>query len=179
MNFYEKPLQELNDKEWEQICMKCGKCCMVKYYDKGITYFSNQMCRFFDIKKGLCSCYKSRFKMAKNDCKKVSIELLEKELYLLPPSCAYRSLYEGRGLPEYHPLLSGCQNSVEKAGKTVKNLPVFSENAQNDAVMDLLNTAHRLHWSEVKLMQKIAEIKDKYKLQLLEAYPDSTIKSSL
>jgi len=174
MNFYEKPLSELTDEEWEQICMRCGKCCMCKYSDGDVIHFSNHMCQFFDVKKGICSCYSNRFDVAGNECKKISIDLLEKYLNLLPPSCAYRCLYEGRGLPSYHPLLTGDPKSVENAGQTVKSLQIFSENAQSDAVLKLLKIAARKHWTEAEIMQKASEIFEKFKLRWLETYPMST-----
>jgi len=171
MNFYEKPLSEFSDEEWEQICMKCGKCCMCKFSENDVVHFSNQMCKFFDIQKGECSCYSTRFDVAKGECQKVSMELLENDLGLLPPSCAYRRLYEGRGLPSYHPLITKNPKSVIDAGQTVKSLPVFSENAQGDAVQSLLKTAFQQHWSEVKIMYKVSRICKRYSLKLLETYP--------
>lgn len=171
MYFYEKPLSELQDEEWEQICMKCGKCCMCKYSEKDMIYFSNQMCRFFDLKKGRCSCYSQRFEITGGECKKVSVDLLEHHLELLPPSCAYRRLYEGRGLPEYHPLLTGDIKSVIKAGKTVKSLPVFSEDDEEKAVQKLYKTAIRCKMSLPEIRKKIQQIHEKFSLHWLESYP--------
>ena len=170
MNFYEKPLCDLSDKEWEQICMRCGKCCMCKYSEGEVIHFSNHMCRFFDIKKGLCSCYKDRLEKADGGCVKVDMNLLEHHLNLLPPSCAYRRLYEGRGLPLYHPLLTGDPNSVIKAGQTVKSLPVFSEDAQEKALNALLLSIKKHHWTTAQLAQKLATINRKYSLKWLENY---------
>jgi len=171
MDFYEKPLSELTSEEWEKICLKCGKCCMCKYSGDGLIHFSNHICHYFDLNKGLCSCYEERFEVAKGDCKKVSLELLENDLGLLPPSCAYRSLYEGRGLPVYHPLLTKDPKSVEKAGKTLKSLPVFSEKAKDDALMDLLKQVSQKRLSRDDVIQKAKEIHDKFALRWLESYP--------
>lgn len=171
MYFYEKPLSELTDEEWEQICMKCGKCCMCKYSEGEVIHFSNQMCSFFDIKKGICSCYSKRFEMAENECKKVSLELMKEDINLLPPSCAYRRLYEGRGLPEYHPLITGNPKSAILAGQTVKSLKVFSEKAQEEAVQKLAVVAVEEQWTEAKIKQKLARICKKFALKWLETYP--------
>lgn len=173
MNFYEKPLSELSAEEWEKICMRCGKCCICKYSEGNLIHFSNYICRYFDVKKGICSCYKTRFNVAKDECKKISLELLEHELYLLPPSCAYRRLYEGRGLPPFHPLLTKDLKSPEKAGQTVKSLPVISEATIEKTVTKMLNKAELKQWEESKIMHELEKIQQKFELKWLETYPVS------
>lgn len=171
MNFYEKPLSSLTDEEWEQICMRCGKCCLNKYEEDGLIYFSNQACQFLDIKKCRCSCYAERQDKTGHTCKKVDMHLLENEIDLLPPTCAYRCLYEGRGLPSYHPLLSGHIDSAVRAGQTVKSMPVFAENAEMKAIMALFEVAKKQQWSEDKIKQEVVKVRKKYKLKWLETYP--------
>jgi uncharacterized cysteine cluster protein YcgN (CxxCxxCC family) len=39
----------------------------------------------------------------------------------LPETCAYRLLYEGKNLPEWHPLVSGNADSVKNAGILIQN----------------------------------------------------------
>ena len=39
----------------------------------------------------------------------------------LPNTCAYRLLYEGKVLPEWHPLVSGDPDSVKKAGVLIQD----------------------------------------------------------
>ena len=171
MNFYEKPLSELTDEQWEQICLKCGKCCMLKYSDNGVIHFSNRICKYFDLKKGICSCYNKRFELTDSECKKVNLQLLEENLELLPPSCAYRRLYEGKGLPPYHPLLTDNPQSVILAKQTVKALPVHLDGSQEKAVIALLRTAKQQNWSDDRLMQNARKVFEKYDLQWLETYP--------
>lgn len=171
MNFYEKSLSELTDEQWEQICMKCGKCCMHKYSGDGLLHFSNQMCKHFDLKKCICSCYNTRFKVARGGCKKVDMHLLEHYLELLPPSCAYRRLYEGKGLPPYHPLLTGNPKSVILAGQTVKSLPVFVDGDKEKAIVALIKAAKQKNWEDSQLMQKAKRLIKKYQLRWLETYP--------
>jgi len=171
MNFYEKPLNTLSEKEWEQICMRCGKCCMCKYSDGTVIHFSNYMCKFFDFKNGLCSCYHNRLEKTDSGCLKVDVALLEQHLELLPPSCAYRRLYEGRGLPPYHPLLTGNPNSVIEAEQTVSSLPVISESLREDALKALLKKAKHNHWNVRLVVLKALEIDCQHPLRWLESYP--------
>ena len=45
--------------------------------------------------------------------------MLCKKPHLLPEDCAYRMLKEKGCLPEYHPLITGDDESVKKAKQTV------------------------------------------------------------
>lgn len=141
---------------------------MCKYSDDDVVHFSNQMCRFFDIKKGICSCYDKRLETEGADCRKVSMDLLEHHMELLPPSCAYRRLYEGRGLPKYHPLLSG--KKIPKK-YTVASLPVFSEKNKEDAKARVVMEGLAKGQSDEAIYKRLAEVEQKYELKWLETYP--------
>lgn len=171
MYFYEKPLEELTTEEWEKICMKCGKCCLCKYSDGDVIHFSNCICDFFDMKKGVCSCYEKRLETAKGECKKVDMELLETEISLLPPSCAYRCLYEGRPLPSYHPLITGDSQSVLKANEAVVSMPVYSEKERKEAIDCIVEQAIAEKWDKSKIRQEVYKKCQKYRLKWLETYP--------
>lgn len=120
-----KQLSDFSEEEWEAICMQCGICCLTKYGENNKIVFTNEMCDGFDFKRGRCSRYNDRLC---NDCLKVDMHLLQTSRELLPETCPYRLLYEGKELPQYHPLVSGNSNSVHKAKQTVLEMPeIFSK----------------------------------------------------
>jgi uncharacterized cysteine cluster protein YcgN (CxxCxxCC family) len=119
-HFWEdKPLTALNQAEWEALCDGCGKCCLYKLEDAdtGEVYYTNVHCRLLDPQTGRCSDYSHRAERV-SDCVAITPKVLENP-YWLPNTCAYRRLAEGRGLPAWHPLISGDPDSVRQAGHSV------------------------------------------------------------
>ena len=61
------------------------------------------------------------------DCVRLSPKTLPKIAYWMPRTCAYRLLYEGKPLHNWHPLITGDPQSVHDAGVSVKGwtIPEF------------------------------------------------------
>lgn len=115
-----KRLAELSPAEWESLCDGCGRCCLFKLEDEetGEIFFTDVACRLLDHHHCRCNAYERRTELV-SDCLVLSPEHPE-YFPMLPPSCAYRRLHEGRELPPWHPLLSGDPDSVHAAGISVR-----------------------------------------------------------
>ncbi|USD39312.1 YcgN family cysteine cluster protein [Ferrimonas sp. SCSIO 43195] len=124
--FWHKPLQDMTEKEWESLCDGCGKCCLNKLIDDDTeeVYFTNVACKLLNDKTCDCQKYERRFEWVP-DCYKVTPENVA-TIEWLPPSCSYRRLQEGRGLPSWHPLLTGSKSEMHKQGMSVRR-KVLSE----------------------------------------------------
>lgn len=121
MGFWrEKPLEKMNRQEWESLCDGCGKCCLHKLedIDTGEIRHTNVACRFLDHDTIQCGKYLTRQRYVGN-CVVMSADLLD-QLPWMPSSCAYRLLYEGKDLPEWHPLVAGNPDAIHEAGQSVK-----------------------------------------------------------
>lgn len=111
-----KSLADMSDGEWESLCDGCGRCCLQKLEDEdtGEVHFTSVSCRLLDPSACRCRRYEQRFNLVP-DC--LAVKPLDAEkLRWLPPTCAYRRLAEGSGLPRWHPLITGDRRSVKHAG---------------------------------------------------------------
>lgn len=111
-----KTLAEMTPAEWESLCDGCGRCCLHKLRDDETQAlsFTNVGCRLLDTTTCRCSDYANRFAQVP-DCIQLTPAIL-REVDWLPPSCAYRRIEEGRGLPPWHPLRSGTTRTVVTSG---------------------------------------------------------------
>lgn len=115
-----KSLAAMSPEEWELLCDGCGRCCVNKLEDEDTeaVFFTSVACRLLDANSCRCSRYRDRAKLV-SDCISLSPERTADFRYL-PRSCAYRRLFEGRGLAVWHPLISGRADTVHEAGVSVR-----------------------------------------------------------
>ena len=119
-NFWQnKKINELTEEEWEQICDRCGKCCLVKV-GMWRVQFTKIACPLLNICTGKCKRYKDRWDYVP-ECIKLTPKNLKKCKKWLPKTCAYLWLLKKHTLPPWHPLITGKQKSMEDFGLTVKD----------------------------------------------------------
>lgn len=115
-----KRLDEMTEPEWEAICDGCARCCLAKLEDEddGTVYYTDVACKLLDLELCRCRDYANRTS-AVPGCIALSPQALD-DLWMMPPSCSYRRLAEGRGLPDWHHLLSGDAQTVHAQDWSIK-----------------------------------------------------------
>ncbi|MCB1972079.1 MAG: YcgN family cysteine cluster protein [Geminicoccaceae bacterium] len=124
----DKRLEEMTHDEWERVCDGCAKCCLVKLEDEDTAevFYTDLHCRMLNENTCRCTAYDRRAKEVPS-CVILGPESID-DLWMMPTSCAYRRLHEGRGLPAWHHLISKDASLVLKAGKSIRGRS-FAENA--------------------------------------------------
>jgi uncharacterized cysteine cluster protein YcgN (CxxCxxCC family) len=127
--FWELPLADLDRAEWEMLCDGCGRCCLHKLEDEdtGEIAHTNVACKLLDTETARCRDYRHR-KGFVPDCLRLTLKLVYTVPWL-PETCAYRRRAENRPLPEWHPLLTGSQEAMRRAGKSVAGRVVSETDA--------------------------------------------------
>ena len=122
-----KPLNKLTKKEWESLCDGCGRCCLMKLEDEeaGDIFYTDVACKLLNQKTGRCKSYARRVEIIP-DCLVLGPDKPE-YFRALPASCAYRRLYEGKKLADWHPLISGDRDSVRQAGISIHDQCISEE----------------------------------------------------
>ena len=97
---------KISQEEWEKICLRCGRCCLLKLQDDDTDeiYYTNVICRYYDIEKNLCTVYDKRCELVP-ECLKLTPQNVDK-LPWMPKVCAYRKLFDTNYKPQkLQPLL--------------------------------------------------------------------------
>ena len=146
MSFWEeKSLNQMTRNEWESLCDHCGKCCLLKLQDDEnpdpaeSVYYTNIVCDLFHPDDGSCTDYWNREKRV-STCLRLTQDNLE-QIEWLPPSCAYRRIMEGRGLADWHHLISGDKNTIHETGNSVLGKIVYEKEVDEDALEE-----HIVEW---------------------------------
>jgi uncharacterized cysteine cluster protein YcgN (CxxCxxCC family) len=86
-----------------------------------------------------CSKYQERTTLVP-DCVRLTQENLD-AVFFMPPSCTYRRLKEGRGMPSWHPLLNkGKKSAMHKAGMSVRGKIVKDDDVSIEGFEDHIVT---------------------------------------
>lgn len=125
--FWELPLADLDQAEWEALCDGCGRCCLHKLEDEdsGEVVETNVACALLDTSTARCRDYANR-KAFVPDCLRLTLKIVD-SVEWLPETCAYRRRADDRPLPDWHHLLSGDPYGAVRAGVSVAGR-VVSEN---------------------------------------------------
>lgn len=136
------PLKKMSPREWEALCDGCGKCCLnkIEYEDTGELAYTRVACRLLDGETCRCTRYETRRQFVP-ECVQLSPKTLPRVAYWMPQTCAYRLLYEGKPLEDWHPLVSGDPESVHRAGMsargwTIPELSVTEEEWEDHILTD-------------------------------------------
>jgi len=136
-----KPLSVFTAEEWEAVCDGCAKCCLLKLEDEeepDTVYFTDVACQLLDL--GTCRCTDYRNRTARvPGCARLSPDRLDL-LAMMPPSCAYRRLAEGKGLPDWHHLVSGDRAAVHAGHHSVHGRVISERSIDPDALIDRVVT---------------------------------------
>ncbi|MCV6586517.1 MAG: YcgN family cysteine cluster protein [Marinibacterium sp.] len=116
-----KPLDKMNRAEWEGLCDGCGKCCLNKLEDAdtGEVALTRVACRLLDDATCRCAQYDIRHQFVP-DCIVLKPSNIDGHAYWMPQTCAYRLLWEGKPLYDWHPLITGRADSVHEAGISMR-----------------------------------------------------------
>ena len=111
-HFWKKDLKDFSKKEWEALCDRCGKCCLIKLEDDGKIFYTSITCQLLCTKTAQCRDYKNRKKKVK-ECVVLSYQNLD-ALNWMPETCAYKLINEKKQLPNWHYLIHGNFEKMTK-----------------------------------------------------------------
>lgn len=139
-----KSLSEMSHLEWESLCDGCGKCCVLKLQDVDTehTFYTDVSCKLLNCATAQCRQYENR-KSIVPDCIILSPSNLA-PLNWMPDSCSYKLIHNGLDLPDWHPLITGLNNSTHETGNSVAGRVIPETDLENED--DLLD--HITDWVE-------------------------------
>ncbi len=128
-----KRLTQMNEAEWEALCDGCGKCCLNKLEDAdtGHVELTRVACRLFDDTTCRCAQYEIRHQFVP-ECIVLKPGNIDSHAYWMPTTCAYRLLWEGKPLYNWHPLISGSSDTVHTAGISMQHRTVAEFEVEED-----------------------------------------------
>ncbi len=131
-------LGDMSSEQWESLCDGCAKCCLEKFEEEetGRIVYSQVACILLDLGSCRCRDYPNRALQVR-DCVTLTPSELAQPQWL-PETCAYRRLAEGRGLPDWHPLVTGDPRTVRAAGHSVGGR-VIAPGPDTDPLMNLID----------------------------------------
>ena len=118
-----KPMSDMSRLEWEALCDGCGKCCLNKLEDEdtGEVALTRIACRLLDDQSCKCGQYPIRHQFIP-DCIVLKPSNIDENAYWMPKTCAYRLLWSGQPLFDWHPLISGNPETVHTANISVRGM---------------------------------------------------------
>lgn len=127
------PLKQMTPGEWEALCDGCGKCCLNKleFEDTGEVAYTSVACRLLDDATCQCSNYANRRDFVP-ECVFLTPKSLPKAAYWMPSTCAYKLLYQGKPLPDWHPLLTGDRETTHSSGNSMRGRTVSEYEVAED-----------------------------------------------
>lgn len=139
--FWELPLDQLDESEWELLCDGCGRCCLKKLVDEeqDNIHFTAVVCRYFNHDTSQCGCYAERTQLVP-DCLNVN-EMDITNIDWMPDTCAYRLRFENKPLFAWHPLIAGSREAMEQEGITIAGRTISEEFVHPDGYEE-----HIIRW---------------------------------
>lgn len=122
--------EAMSTDEWESLCDSCGKCCTLKLTikegdraekDQGAgdhIIHTNVACAFLNCETATCMVYETRFAKYPN-CVDLTPENISTSSSWLPSTCAYKLVFQGKDLPDWHPLKTGNPNSTKETNNSM------------------------------------------------------------
>jgi hypothetical protein len=131
----DKSLKELSFDQWESLCDGCALCCLHKLEDEdtGEIYYTQVACKLLDTDTCMCTDYCNRTSQIPSCLQLTADEAMMK---MLPKTCAYRLLFEGKELPEWHHLICGDKNKVHEEGISCRGKAIEEDLIDMDEIED-------------------------------------------